>query len=1282
MKFFNDLDRYSRSITRDLKLVILLLIFFFLNFARGYGADVVIWKGSFGHFLTPSLEFNTDIRIISGSTDPTSSAVDAPAGSLYLRTNGSVYRKTDPGSSTNWANVTSSTSATLQDSTFTIFDNSDNTKLAQFQVSGISPGTTRIFTFPDADITFLGTSDTATVTNKTLGSTNTLTGATAANFTNTGTVTLPTATTTLVGRDTTDTLTGKTIDADGTGNSISNIENADIKSSAAIALTKLAATTVSKALVSDGSGVISPATTTSTEIGYVNGVTSSLCGINQSCTLTNKTLDADDNTISDIDNGEIKAAAGIDVNKLAAVTSSRALVSDGSGFVSPATTTATEIGFVNGVTSSIQTQLDSKASSLSPVLTTPQINDTSSDHQYVFAVSELAADRTVTLPLLAGNDEFLFKDFAATITNKTLGSTNTLTGATAGSFTNTGTITLPTNTTTLVGRDTTDTLTNKTINADGTGNSITNIENADIKSAAGITFDKLAATTAQRAVITDTNGFIAAASTIETSELAFLNNVSSSLCGVSQTCSMTNKTISSSGTVSTAGVLRMANNESIGWRNNTNSSNITITVDSSNIFQFNRDITTSGKISATTYNLDGGTAGNTNRIILPSDTTANLDSLTDTAGLIAFDSSQSRPVFNNGSSWTIIGGGNSSGINYILNPDAETGTTGWTGGTDAAASIPTDLTGGTDGGRWTRSTSSPLRGTGSFLFTHPASNIQGEFVSFPFTIDSADQGKVLNITFDYTLVSGTFVSTSSSSDLIVYIFDVTNSVLIQPANIYIQGVTAGVMDKHIATFQSSSNSTSYRFGIFAASTNTSSFVMKFDNFSIGPQTINYGPAVTEWVSETCSSSWVTNTTVTCKTRRVGDSLEVQAKVLTSGDPTSTTLTIGLPSGKSIDTNKVVDTGLFIPESSVTIRDSGTENYDGKVVYNDSTSVAVYKDDGDGTISVVNATSPFTFGANDNVEVSFKVPIAGWGGTVQMSESSDTRVVAANVYLSANQSIGTTSSTKVTFDTVQKDSHGLFQLANNRIIITTPGTYRLDLLLSYTNVVDASHVHALIYKTGNIVARGTNNSSSGTTDFGAFATTTVDLVAGDYIEGFTSASSDSSYTVLGNTEHSRLTVSRISGNQTIAASETVSMSYETNTAQTLEAAGGGEIIIYEDKIWDSHGIYNPATGVATIPQAGVYNVICRIGIDNATWTQGDDSYLTIRVDSTEKKTGFYRFESTTGASYNNFLDVTGDVRVLAGQTIDCFSDHNRTGGDVALNTAPTFNYISIRRVANY
>ena len=60
-----------------------------------------------------------------------------------------------------------------------------------------------------------------------------------------------------------------------------------------------------------------------------------------------------------ISNNEINSSAAIAFTKMANLTVSRALVSDGSGDVSVATTTATEIGYVNGVTSAIQTQLDS-----------------------------------------------------------------------------------------------------------------------------------------------------------------------------------------------------------------------------------------------------------------------------------------------------------------------------------------------------------------------------------------------------------------------------------------------------------------------------------------------------------------------------------------------------------------------------------------------------------------------------------------------------------------------------------------------------------------------------------------------------------------------------------------------------------------------------------------------------------------------------------------------------------------------------------------------------------
>jgi len=74
----------------------------------------------------------------------------------------------------------------------------------------------------------------------------------------------------------TTTFTNKTFDANGTGNSISNIENADISASAAIAFSKMANLTASKALQSDGNGDVSASGVTNTELGYLSGVTSAI----------------------------------------------------------------------------------------------------------------------------------------------------------------------------------------------------------------------------------------------------------------------------------------------------------------------------------------------------------------------------------------------------------------------------------------------------------------------------------------------------------------------------------------------------------------------------------------------------------------------------------------------------------------------------------------------------------------------------------------------------------------------------------------------------------------------------------------------------------------------------------------------------------------------------------------------------------------------------------------------------------------------------------------------
>jgi len=116
-----------------------------------------------------------------------------------------------------------------------------------------------------------------------------------------------------VSASSTNTFTNKTIDADGTGNSITNIEDANIKSAAAIDATKIA----------DGS-------VTSTEFQFINSLSSN----------AQTQLDAKQATIDTS-------------NRLNAN-----LIHDGS-------VDNTEFGYLNGVSSAIQTQIDTANTNIS-----------------------------------------------------------------------------------------------------------------------------------------------------------------------------------------------------------------------------------------------------------------------------------------------------------------------------------------------------------------------------------------------------------------------------------------------------------------------------------------------------------------------------------------------------------------------------------------------------------------------------------------------------------------------------------------------------------------------------------------------------------------------------------------------------------------------------------------------------------------------------------------------------------------------------------------------------
>lgn len=111
------------------------------------------------------------------------------------------------------------------------------------------------------------------------------------------------------------------------------------------------------------------------------------------------------------------------------------------GFVSGVPTYKTSAGVVTIVTADGTQTLTNKTLT-SPtinsgiatnlVLTSPQVNNPALTFQYVFVGSAIVADRNVTLPLLTGNDVFVFADFIQTLTNKTIAlGSNTISGTIA-----------------------------------------------------------------------------------------------------------------------------------------------------------------------------------------------------------------------------------------------------------------------------------------------------------------------------------------------------------------------------------------------------------------------------------------------------------------------------------------------------------------------------------------------------------------------------------------------------------------------------------------------------------------------------------------------------------------------------------------------------------------------------------------------------------------------------------------------------------------------------------
>lgn len=107
-----------------------------------------------------------------------------------------------------------------------------------------------------------------------------------------------------------------------------------------------------------------------------------------------------------------------------------AILADSTMSASDSLTPVTEKAITQYITGTAITMSNKTISS--PVLITPQIDDSNSSHQYIVGVANLSADQSTAYPLLSAADTFVFANHAATLKNKTI-STPTLQGACVGS---------------------------------------------------------------------------------------------------------------------------------------------------------------------------------------------------------------------------------------------------------------------------------------------------------------------------------------------------------------------------------------------------------------------------------------------------------------------------------------------------------------------------------------------------------------------------------------------------------------------------------------------------------------------------------------------------------------------------------------------------------------------------------------------------------------------------------------------------------------------------------
>ena len=617
--------------------------------------------------------------------------------------------------------------------------------------------------------------------------------------------------------------------------------------------------------------------------------------------------------------------------------------------------------------------------------------------------------------------------------------------------------------------------------------------------------------------------------------------------------------------------------------------------------------------TVTIGNEDTGNVIATTRIL--TGTGLDIDLLDNQAVAMQYSDTENR--------WNVIGGtgsatatGGSGGINYLKGDDTnfETSVGNWldTTGLNITAT----------------SGSTVLRGLKTGAIGKSSGDVSGAQAYVDFTIDKADLAKKLTISFDYdasdaNLADGAFI--------VKIIQDPSGT----PITILPNGsdIKAGANKTHYAQFQTDHTELDYRLVIEHATTETSSYSLYIDNVSVGPTNLAFGAIQIDPIDYTptitggfvlgngaINNSWYA---------RNGKFLSGRIDITVGTTTTQGALVFTLPPGLQID--PTLDGG--VPNyGNVTYFDAGTSFYDGYVFKNTNTQLVAYAKGTStaalGTI-VPSSTIPFTWVSGDVISIVFdNVPIQGWSSNAQMSEDLGGREVVVEG-AGSNTTTATANVTDISWIET-KDTTSSWN--GTQFTVPESGQYLINGHVAHTSAANIQmYIDDVPDKFVGMASDPTNIRKA---MVGLFS-----FVKGQVI----SFRSNTTMTVTNNITVHWLSIVKLASPQTMLETETVTARYTSNSGQSIPYASY-TTIIYEDLDFDTHGAYNPSTGIYTASVSGYYQVNSFIWMTLSGPGSG--------VISPFKNGAIYQDgDASTSISDEQSCSFSGLVRLEKGDTLD-------------------------------